>query len=70
MRTILAGARRFGGFAARIVPVALRDLAGLAGVGLVAYGAWRVHEAAGFIVGGVLLIAAAFLFESGRKPGG
>jgi hypothetical protein len=43
----------------------LRDLIGLAGVGLTSYGAWQLMEAAGFIVAGVLLMAGALL--SGRN---
>lgn len=35
------------------------DAAGIAGAGLIAYGAWLVYHPAGFIVGGVLLLAGA-----------
>jgi hypothetical protein len=42
-------------------PAVLRDLAGLAGAGCVAYGAWLLLPAAGFIVGGALLMAGAWL---------
>ena len=41
--------------------VLVRDAIGLAGAGLVAHGAWLVYEPAGFIVAGLLLIAAAWL---------
>lgn len=34
----------------------LRDAALLIGIGLVAYGSWMLHPAAGFIVGGLSLI--------------
>lgn len=37
------------------------DLAGLAGATAIAYGAWLIYEPAGFIVGGMLLLAAAWL---------
>jgi hypothetical protein len=40
---------------------ALRDLAGVTGLLLVSYGAWRVYEPAGYIVAGALLLAGAFL---------
>lgn len=42
-----------------VAHVLLRDLAGLAGAGLAAYGAWLIYEPAGFITGGALLIAGA-----------
>lgn len=48
----------------KLAPVIVGDGAGVAGVGLVAYGSWLVYAPAGFIVAGVLLIAGAFL--SGR----
>jgi hypothetical protein len=37
----------------------VRDLAGLAGCGLVSYGTGQVYEPAGFIVAGLMLIAGA-----------
>ena len=46
---------------AAALPGITRDLAGLVGAGLVAYGAWLVYSPAGFIVGGLLLIAGAIL---------
>lgn len=49
----------------RAAPVIVRDLSGLAGAGLIAYGAWLAHEPAGFIVGGVELIAMAALAARG-----
>jgi hypothetical protein len=42
-------------------PQMIRDGAGLAGVGLIAYGSWLVLPAAGYIVGGFLLVAGAWL---------
>ena len=48
----------------------LRDLAGLSGVGLVAYGAWLVYPPAGFIVGGTLLILGALLLALGHRSTG
>lgn len=46
--------RRFGG-------QLIIDLAGLAGATAISYGAWLVYEPAGFIVGGTLLLAAAWI---------
>ncbi len=48
-----------------VLPVVLRDVVGLAGAGLVAYGAWLVFPPAGFITGGVLLLAGALLLSRG-----
>lgn len=45
----------------KVIPDLSRDVFGLAGAGLVAYGAWLAYPAAGFIVGGVLVLAGAFL---------
>ncbi len=48
-------------FAAR-----LRDVAGIAGVACVSYGAWSIYHPAGFLVGGALLIAGAVLGARGE----
>lgn len=56
--------------AAAAVPALLRDLAGLSGVGLVAYGAWLIYPPAGFIVGGSLLILGALLLALGHRTTG
>lgn len=40
------------------LPVVARDLMGIAGVALIAYGAWLIKPAAGFIVAGALMVAA------------
>lgn len=48
--------------------VVVRDLIGIAGAGLVAYGAWEIYRPAGFIVGGVLLIAGAWLHGRNVEP--
>jgi hypothetical protein len=47
--------------AARAAPVMLRDAAGIAGVGLIAYGAWLVFPPAGYITGGTLLLTGALI---------
>lgn len=44
------------------------ETVGLAGAGLVSYGAWLVFEPAGFIVGGVFLLAAAWLLGASAPP--
>lgn len=51
-----------------VLPGTLCDAAGFAGAGLIAYGAWLFWEPAGFIVGGILLIAAAMLFGKRFSP--
>lgn len=45
----------------------MRDLCGLAGMALVAYGAWLTYPPAGYIIGGALLLAAAWISAS-REP--
>lgn len=52
------------GIAGRVAEFAT-DLAGLAGASLITYGAGQVYHPAGFIVGGLFLLAGAWL--SGRK---
>lgn len=37
----------------------LTDLSGVAGAALVALGAWEVYQPAGYIAGGLLLLAGA-----------
>lgn len=37
----------------------LRDAAGITGAASVSYGAWLIYGPAGFIVGGLILMAAA-----------
>ena len=48
-----------------VFPALLCDVAGFAGAALVSYGSWLIYVPAGFLVGGVLLIAGAVLF--GRR---
>jgi len=43
----------------------IRDVAGLAGASSVAYGAWAIYEPAGFIVGGILVLAGVLLSARG-----
>lgn len=47
--------------AAALLPTALSDAAGLAGAGLLAYGAALVYLPAGLMTGGALLLAGAWL---------
>lgn len=58
---IASGLRALG----KALPALARDAAGLAGATLIAYGAWLVFPAAGYIVGGVLLISGALLTARG-----
>ncbi len=51
------GAKR----AFRAIPGALCDLVGFAGAAAIAYGAWLIYAPAGFLVGGVLMIAVSML---------
>ena len=51
---------------AAALPIILRDLTGLAGAGMIAYGAWLIAPAAGFITGGVLVLAGCILVSIKR----
>jgi hypothetical protein len=51
--------------AARCVPHVIADGLGFAGAGAIAYGARLIYVPAGFLVGGVLLMALSILI--GRK---
>lgn len=58
--------RRIGlglGIAASYLPVILRDTVGLAAAASIAYGAWMLHPAAGFITGGILVLAGVALLS-------
>lgn len=66
MKQLAVAVRTF----AAAVPGLLRDLAGLGGVGLVAYGAWLIYPPAGFIVGGSLLTLGAILLALGHRSTG
>ena len=46
---------------AMAVGVVLRDMIGLAAVGLIAYGAWLIFPPAGFIAGGGLLLVGSLI---------
>ena len=61
LKAVATGLRAFGASAATAAPVLARDLIALAAVGLIAFGAWRIYEPAGFIVGGALLLTGALL---------
>ena len=50
------------------IPEIVRDVAGIAGGSLVAYGAALIYRPAGFIVGGLLLIAGAIFAALGSPP--
>lgn len=52
---------RLLGRGVRALPAALCDLVGFAGAGLISYGAWLIYVPAGFLVGGILLMAFSML---------
>ncbi len=56
MKAISRGLRAI----ARATPGTIVDLAGIAGAGLIAYGAWLIYVPAGFIVGGLMLSVGAY----------
>jgi len=66
-----SGLRRAFVAAARRVPHVIVDGMGFAGAGAIAYGARLIFVPAGFLVGGVLLLALSLLFgrrlEAGKK---
>lgn len=45
------------------LPALIRSAVGIGGAGLIAYGAWMVYAPAGYVVGGILLIAGVILSE-------
>lgn len=45
----------------RAIPALVCDVAGLVGGGLIVYGAWLVYRPSGYLVAGLLLMAAAIL---------
>lgn len=45
----------------RVAAVLLWDAVGLAGAASLVYGVWSIYPPAGFIAGGVLALAAAWL---------
>lgn len=46
--------------------VLFRDIIGLSAVASIAYGAWLAYPPAGFIVGGVLVLAGVVLSAAGK----
>ena len=61
----LAALRRTGASFMTWLPVAARDLLGLAGLGSIAYGFWLLSPPGGFIVGGVEAAAVCALRTAG-----
>lgn len=57
LNRVATGLRALGA----VMPILLRDGAGLCGIGLISYGAWLILPAAGFIACGVLLVTGAML---------
>ena len=60
-----SGLRRLAAAVRRAAPHVILDLAGFCGAGSIAYGAWLIYVPAGFLVGGVLMMALSILF--GRR---
>jgi hypothetical protein len=60
-----AGLHKAIAVAVRRTPHVVADALGFAGAGAIAYGAWLIYVPAGFLVGGVLLMALSMLI--GRK---
>ncbi len=54
--------------AARVAPKFLRDLAGLAAVAAISFGAWLAWPPAGFMVGGALVLAGVLLTARQDAP--
>lgn len=52
---------------AAIVPSVFENLLFFGGLSAVTFGAWKIHAAAGYIVGGVLGVWIAFLVAAERK---
>jgi hypothetical protein len=52
---------------AAVLPVLVRDLAGLAGAAGVSYGCWQMWKPLGWVAGGALLIAGAWLMARGGE---
>jgi hypothetical protein len=45
-----------------VLPVVLRELSGLGGAASTVFGVWQIYPPAGWITGGLFLIAAAVVF--------
>jgi hypothetical protein len=56
---------------ARAVPGLVVDAIGLCGVGAIAYGAWLIYPPAGFIVGGIMVVAGVWWLsaKTARRSG-
>jgi hypothetical protein len=50
----------------RAVPEVAIDVSALAGASAIVYGAWLIYEPAGFIVGGLLVLAGVALLAARR----
>jgi hypothetical protein len=49
-----------------VVPL-VRDVAGLAAIASISYGAWLTFPPAGFIVGGLILLAGVYVWSRGTN---
>jgi hypothetical protein len=61
MKKIAGGLLAFGKAVAASVPAFVRDMLGLAGAGLIAYGFYLINPPYGYIAGGVLLLLGSIL---------
>jgi hypothetical protein len=53
--------------AAKKTPQVVRDLTGIAAVGSISYGSWLITPAAGFIVGGTLVLVGVILMNMAER---
>jgi hypothetical protein len=49
------------------IPVVLRDVVGLTGLGLISYGAWMITPPAGYITAGVLMLVGVILISAKKS---
>ena len=52
----------------KVLPALLRDMAGIGSVAAIAYGAYMLHPAAGWIVGGTLVLIGVLLSSAAPQP--
>lgn len=59
LRSIVAATARL---VLAVIPIIVRDAAGLAGAALIVYGILLVYQPAAYIIGGGMLLSAAWLY--------
>lgn len=52
----------------KVLPSLIRDMSGLGAVAAIAYGSSMLHPAAGWIVGGALVLAGVLLSSAAPQP--